>query len=105
MNERTIEWNLGFARAEVEAGLKKLLAESGSAYTYSQTDAETCFQVTLVQGSLEARVQPLASHRSPFNVQATLHRTMLVVTYAGLNAQEEETLKRRLTLTFLRVGG
>jgi len=105
VSEKTIEWNLGFARDEVEVGLKKLLAEFGSVYTYSRTDAETRFQATLLQGSLEAIVRPLSSYRSPFNVQATLHRTLLVVSYSGLSAQEEEALQRRLTLTFLRVGG
>ena len=105
MLENIIEWNLGFARDEVEAGLNKLLAESGSTYTCRETDDETRFQATFLQGSLEAIIRPLTSYRSPFNLQATLHRTLLVVNCAGLSAQEKETFRQRLTLTFLRVGG
>ena len=105
MCESPIEWNLGFARDEVEAGIKTLLARFGSAYTCSKTDAETRVQATLVQGSLEAVVRPLSPQPGPFNLPVTLHRTLLVVSYAGLSAKEEEALKRRLTLTFLRVGG
>ena|SRR5215510_7893012 len=105
MLENTIEWNLGFARDEVEAGVKKLLAESGSVFTCWETEAETRFQATLAQGSLEAIVRPLTSYRSPFNLQATLHRTLLVVSCTGFSAQEKEAFRQRLTLTFLRVGG
>ena len=105
MLENIIEWNLGFARDEVEAGVKKLLVESGSAFTCWETEAETHFQATLIQGMLEAVVRPLTSYRSPFNLQATLHRSLLMVSCSGLSAQEKEAFRRRLTLTFLRVGG
>jgi hypothetical protein len=105
MTEKTIEWNLAFARDEVVAGLEKLLTRAGCTYTRTETDAETHFQATLCGGSLQAVVRPLASHHGPFNLQVVLHRTLLVITYTGLTTQEEEALRRSLTLTFLRVGG
>ncbi|TMA58477.1 MAG: hypothetical protein E6J80_04940 [Deltaproteobacteria bacterium] len=52
MSEKTIEWNLGFARDEVLAGLEKLLTTAGYAYTRVATDGEVRFQVTLAQGPL-----------------------------------------------------
>jgi hypothetical protein len=105
MRENTIEWNLGFARDEVEDGVKKLLAGFGCAYTCSETGAETRFGAILTRGSLEAVIRPLSSQPGPFNLPMTRERTLLAVTYTGLSAEEEEALKHRLTLTFLRVGG
>ncbi|MBI3303718.1 MAG: hypothetical protein HYZ72_16760 [Deltaproteobacteria bacterium] len=105
MNEKTIEWNLGFARDEVIAGLEKLLTQAGYTYTRAETDAEDRFQVTLPQGTVALVVRPLPSRRSPFGPQIVFHRTLLVMTYTGVSAQEEETFLHRLTLTFLRAGG
>ena len=105
MTEKTIEWNLAFAHDEVIVNVEKLLASAGYVYTRTETDAETCFLVTLSRGSMQFVARPLLSHRSPFNPIATLHRTLLTVTYTGLSLQEEETLRYRLTLVFLRVGG
>jgi hypothetical protein len=105
MSERTIEWNIAFARDEVVAGLEKLLSQAGYVYTRIDTEAETHFQTTLFQGALDMVVRPLSAHRGPFNLPITLHRALLTVTYSGLSAQEEETWRHRLTLAFLRVGG
>jgi len=105
MCEKTVEWNLGFARDEVVAGLKKLLNEARYMYTHTETNAETCFQVTLPEGSLQLSVLPLPSHHSPFNPHVFFHRTLLVMTFTGAEVQDEETFMRRLTLTFLRAGG
>jgi hypothetical protein len=103
--EKTIEWNLGFARDEVIAGLEKLLTETGYVYTRADTDTEIRFQAILAQGLLELTVRALLSQRSPFNPPIFFHRTLLVMTFTGVSTQEEETFLRRLTLTFLRVGG
>jgi hypothetical protein len=105
MSTNTIEWNLAFARGEVVAGLEKLLGQLGYAYTRNDAEAETRFQATLSPGLLDLVVQPLASHRSPFNLQVVLHRTLLTATCTGLSAQEEGRFRHGLTLTFLRVGG
>jgi hypothetical protein len=105
MREKTVEWNLGFARQEVIAGLKKLLREARYMYTQTETNAETGFQVTFPEGSLQLRVLPLPSHNSPFNRHVFFHRTLLVMTFTGAEVQDEKAFMRHLTLTFLRAGG
>ncbi|HJY81597.1 MAG TPA: hypothetical protein VKK81_11010 [Candidatus Binatia bacterium] len=105
MSERMIEWNLAFTRDEVVAGLEKLLSQAGYVYTRTDTETETRLQTTLFQGALDMVVRPLAVHRSPFNLPITPHRALLTVTYSGVNAQEGEVWRHRLTLAFLRVGG
>jgi hypothetical protein len=105
VSETLLEWNLGFARDEVIAGVEKLFAQLGCAYSRTETDTETRFHAAFSQGTLDLVVQPLTSYRSPFNIQATLHRTLLTVLAAGLSAEAKETLRQRLTLVFLRVGG
>ena len=105
MSTKTIEWNLAFARDEVVAGLEKLLAQLGYAYTRGGTEGETRFRATLSHGVLDVVVRPLAPQRSPFNLQVVLRRTLLTATCTGLSAQEEERFRHGLTLTFLRVGG
>ena len=105
VSTKTLEWNLAFARDEVVAGLEKLLAHLGYAYTRGGTEDEIRFRATLSHGVLDVVVQPLASHRSPFNLQVVLQRTLLTATCTGLSTQEEERFRHGLTLTFLRVGG
>ncbi|MGH8010831.1 MAG: hypothetical protein ACREQ3_27915 [Candidatus Binatia bacterium] len=105
MTQKTIEWNLSFAQDEVITGVENLLSTGGYIYTRGGSDAEVRLHVTLSQGSLELAVRPLLSQRSPFSQQIGFHRTLLVMTWTGVSAQEEETFLRRLTLTFLRVGG
>jgi len=105
VTEKTIEWNLAFAADEVVTGVEKMLAKMN--YTFSRTEKaqETSFQVIPSQGTLSLLVRPLAAHRSPFNIQVTLHRTLLRVTYAGFSPPMEALLQRNMTLAFLRVGG
>jgi hypothetical protein len=105
VDEKTVEWNLGFAYDEVIAGLEKLLSEGTYAHTRTATDTETHFQVTLAQGTLGLKVQPLLSHQSPFNPHVFFHRTLLVMTFMEVSRQDEETFLHRLTLRFLRAGG
>lgn len=105
MVEKTIEWNLGFARDEVIIGLEKLFAQSALTFTRVESEAEVCFHVSLSSGSLRLTVQPLLSSHGPFNLQNFSRRTLLQITFVGISAQEEETFLRRLTLAFLRVGG
>jgi len=105
VSEKTLEWNLGFARDEVVAGVEKLLAQSESVHYRTDTEAETRFHAAFSQGMLDIAVRPLTSYRSPFNIQATLPRTLLIVCSTGLTPAEEATLRYRLTLAFLRVGG
>ena len=105
MSENMLEWNLGFARDEVVAGVEKLLTQSESVHCRTDTEAETRFHAAFSQGMLDIAVRPLTSYRSPFNIQATLHRTLLTVLATGLSAEAKETLRYRLTLVFLRVGG
>ena len=105
MTEKTIEWNLAFAADEVVAGVEKLLSKMGYAFSHTQTAEETYFHTTPPQGALSFLVRPLASHRSPFNIQVTLHRTLLIATYSDFSSHMEEVLQRSMTLAFLRVGG
>jgi hypothetical protein len=105
VTDKTIEWNLGFVRDEVVVGLEKLLNQAGHTYIRTETDAEAQFQVTLSSGSLRLVVRPLPSHHSPFNPHVFFHRTLLVMTFAGVSVQEEEAFLHRLTLAFLRAGG
>ena len=105
MTEKSIEWNLAFAADEVVGGVEKLLAKMGYAFSQVEKADETYFYVRPPQGTLSFLARPLASHRSPFNIQVTLHRTLLITTYAGFTPQMEESLQKNLTLAFLRVGG
>jgi hypothetical protein len=105
VTEKIIEWNLAFAADEVVAGVEKLLAKIGYAFFRTERAEETYFQAKPPQGTLSCLVRPLASHRSPFNLQVTLHRTLLIVTYSEFSPQMEEILQRSMTLAFLRVGG
>ena len=105
MTEKTVEWNLAFAKDEVSIGVEKLLVKMGWLFSREEKADETHFHTTPPQGTLSFLVRPLASHRSPFNIQVTLHRTLLITTYAGFSPQMEGSLQRNLTLAFLRVGG
>jgi hypothetical protein len=100
-----IEWNLAFAKDEVVAGVEKLLAKL--AYDFSRTESpeEQVFQAVPPQGALTFSIRPLTAYKSPFNIQVTLHRTLLVVTFTGFSPSMEEALRQGLMLTFLRVGG
>ncbi len=105
MRENTIEWNLAFAADEVKTGIEKLLAKFDYSIALSESAEEFIIHARPPAGTLSFVVRPLAAHKSPFNLQATLHRTLLVVTYAGFSSQEEAALRQGLTLAFLRVGG
>ena len=105
MTENTIEWNLAFAADEVRTGVEKLLAKFNYPIALNESAEELVIHVSPPVGTLSFVVRPLAAHKSPFNLQATLHRTLLIVTYAGFSAQAEAALRQGLTLAFLRVGG
>ena len=105
MTENTIEWNLAFAADEVRAGVEKLLAKLNYPVTLSESAEELVIHASPPVGTLSFVVRPLAAHKSPFNLQATLHRTLLIVTYAEFSAPAEAALRQGLTLAFLRVGG
>lgn len=105
MTENTIEWNLAFAADEVQAGVEKLLAKLNYPVAFSESAEGLVIHAFPPAGTLSFVVRPLAAHKSPFNIQATLHRTLLVVTYAGFSARAEAALRQGLTLAFLRVGG
>lgn len=105
MGEKTVQWNLGFPPDEVIAGLEKLLAGVSAVYTREERDAEVGVRIPLASGSLTLTVRPLLTSVSPFNFQGSSRRTLLLMTFSGVDTQEEETFLRRLTLAFLRVGG
>jgi hypothetical protein len=105
VTENTIEWNLAFAVDEVVAGVEKLLAKLDLTFARTEAGEEIVFHANPTVGSLSCTVRPLAAQKSPFNIQVTLHRTLLVITYAGFSPQAESALRQGLTLTFLRVGG
>lgn len=105
MTGKTIEWNLGFARDEVLAGLEKLFGTAGYSYTQTETGAEVYFLVTLAPGTIGLTVRPLPSQRSPFGPHLVFHRTLLAMTYTGVSAEEEKIFLHRLMLAFLRAGG
>lgn len=105
MTEKTIEWNLAFARDEVVEGIQKLLTKLTYPFSCSESPDGFILLATPPQGTLSFSIRPLLSQKSPFNIQVTLHRTLLTTTYSGFSAQMEEALQRNLTFTFLRVGG
>ncbi len=105
VTEKTIEWNLAFAVDEVVAGVEKLCTKLGYSFSCMRTEEAAIFRATPPQGALTCTIRPLASHHSPFNIQVTLSRTLLLLSYVGLSPHQEEALKQQLTLTFLRVGG
>lgn len=105
MIEKTIEWNLAFSQNEVVNGIEKMLVKLAYPFSYSKAQNDCVFFATPPQGTLSCTIRPLASQQSPFNLQVTLYRTMLTVTYSRFSSQMEESLQRSLTLAFLRVGG
>jgi hypothetical protein len=105
VSERTIEWNLAFARDEVVDGIAKLLDKWKYSFFRADSQEDLVFQVCPPQGTLSLTIRPLMAHQSLFNPQATLHRTLLITRYSGFSPDMEEALQRGLTLTFLRVGG
>jgi hypothetical protein len=100
-----MEWNLAFAADEVTAGVEKLLAKLNMTFSRADSDEDTVFHAHPAAGTLTFTVHPLAAHKSPFNIQVTLHRTLLTVAFAGFSAEAEAALQKGLTLAFLRVGG
>ena len=105
MTEKIIEWNLAFTLDEVVVGVEKLLSKLGYAFSRSHAAEEEIFHATPPRGALTCAAKPLTAYRSPFNIQVTLHRTLLTVSYSGLGEREEALLKQQMTLAFLRVGG
>ncbi|MCS6925653.1 MAG: hypothetical protein NZ578_07105 [Candidatus Binatia bacterium] len=100
MDEKTIEWNLGFPVEEVLAGLDKLLA--GTVSVREEREGTVWFHLPLASGVLTLTVQPLHPSGGPFQLQT---RTLLRMTFSGVAPQAEAQFVRRLTLAFLRVGG
>lgn len=100
MDEKTIEWNLGFPIEEVLAGLDKLL--SGTLSTREEREGTVSLHLPLASGALTLTVQPLRPSGGLGQLPA---RTLLRMTFSGVAPQAEAQFVRRLTLAFLRVGG
>jgi hypothetical protein len=101
-----LEWNLGFAFAEVVEGLEKMCVTRGYVYSRVDRDGETDFSVTLPSGILALVVKPLLSQRSPFSPLIIVHRTMLTITsLTTIALQDWDPFQRHVTLAFLRAGG
>ncbi len=106
MTTPLLEWNLGFAFAEVVEGLEKMCVTRGYIYARADRDGETDFSVTLPSGILALVVKPLPSHRSPFSPLIIVHRTMLTITsLTTIAPQDWDPFQRHVTLAFLRAGG
>ncbi len=111
MTTPLLEWNLGFAFAEVVEGLEKMCVTRGYIHARADRDGETDFSVTLPSGILALVVKPLPSHHSPFSPLIIVHRTMLTITALATTAlttiapQDWDAFQRHVTLAFLRAGG
>ena len=105
MRHKSIEWNLGFAYAEVVERLAKMLDDIGSTYTQATTDSGAVFHASLSHGRLELNACPASVPKSSALLQAVRHRTLLGITFIEVSPEDEKDFRQRLTIAFLRVGG
>ena len=105
MTHKSIEWNLGFAYADVVERLAKMLDKIGSMYTQETTASEAVFHASLSHGRLELRARPASVPKSSALLQAVRHRTLLGITFMEVSPEDEKDFMQRLTIAFLRVGG
>ena len=105
MTHKSIEWNLGFAYADVVERLAKMLDKIGSTYTQETTDSEAIFHASLSYGRLELSARPASVPKSSALLQAVRHRTLLGITFMEVSLEDEKDFMQRLTIAFLRVGG
>ena len=105
MRHTSIEWNLGFAYAEVVERLAKMLDDIGSTYTQATTDSGAVFHASLSHGRLELNACPASVPKISALLQAVRHRTLLGITFIEVSPEDEKDFRQRLTIAFLRVGG
>jgi hypothetical protein len=105
VRHKSIEWNLGFAYADVVERLAKMLTDMGSPYTQATRDLGAVFQASLSHGRLELSARPASGPKSSALLQAVRHRTFLGMTFIEVSPEDEKDFMQRLTLAFLRVGG
>ena len=103
--ERDLEWNLAFAPDEVVPRLEKLFRQHGYAYTQEDKETDMFYHTSLGQGTLDIVMHPLGPWRSPFSASVFQQRTLVRMTYTGVNKEDQAIFKHQLTLAFLRVGG
>jgi hypothetical protein len=105
VRERNFTWDLAFAGDEVIAGIEKMCRNEAYPYSKEETNGETVFQVTLLDGSATLRLRPQDPRHPAFNPILKFQRTTLTVSLSEVDQQTVETVHRQLTLTFLRAGG
>ena len=103
--ERNFEWNLAFALNEVVPRLENLFRQHGYAYTQENKETDVLYHTSLGQGTLDIVMHPLEPQRSPFSARIFQQRTLVRMTYTGVNKEDQAIFKHQLTLAFLRVGG
>jgi hypothetical protein len=105
VTHKSIEWNLGFAYADVVERLAKMLDKIGSTYTHEITDSAAVFHASLSHGRLELSARPASMPKSSALLQAVRHRTLLSITFTEVSPEDKKDFMQRLTIAFLRVGG
>lgn len=103
--ERNFEWNLAFAPDEVVPRLENLFRQHGYAYTQEDKETDIFYHMSLGQGTLDIVMHPLEPKKSPFSASIFQQRTLVRMTYTGVNKEDQAIFKHRLTMAFLRVGG
>jgi len=105
VRERDFTWDLAFASAEVIEGIEKMCKAGAYSYRKEEATGETCFSLTLPDGSATLRIRPQDPRYPAFNPILKFQRTTLAVSLAGVGEKTVETFHRQLTLAFLRAGG
>jgi hypothetical protein len=93
---------MGFAPAEVTAGLRRLCAELDPAVVERAHGAGTVF--SLAGGDVRVTVAPLPEERRS-SMSLSSARTLLTVHASAAGAPLAAARRRKITLTFLRVTG
>jgi len=102
---RNFAWNLAFSTDEVLEGVEKMCANEAYPYTKEEAEGEIRYHLTLPDGIVTLSIHPNGAQVAPFNAILKFQRTMLNVSMPEVIPQTVETLRRKLTLAFLRAGG
>lgn len=105
VRHKSIEWNLGFAYADVVERLANMLEAIGSTHTQETTDSGAVFHASLSHGRLELSARPACVPHSSALLRAVRHRTFLGMTFIEVSPEDEKAFMQRVTIAFLRVGG
>ncbi len=105
MAEKRVEWDLGFSREEVLAGLERLLSREGYKFQRERVGEEERFFLPFAPNGpfLELCLRSLPPRR--LGPVASMPHTLLAMRFVGMPSGVEERFLYQLTLAFLRTGG